>query len=58
MIEQRLSAVVNLAMEADMAKSLDFDKVVKIFATMPSLRDCSASSSQSSDTNLRRMRLI
>lgn len=58
MIEQRLSAIANLAIEADMAKSLDFDKVVNIFATMPSLRDCSASSSQSSDTNLRRMRLI
>ena len=54
MTEQRLSAIANLAIEADMAKLLDFDKVVNIFAKMPSLRDCSANLS---DKNLRRMRL-
>ena len=52
MTEQRLSAIANLAIEADMAKSLDFDKVVNIFAKMPSLRDSLGSLS---DKNLRRI---
>ena len=45
---------MNLAIEADMAKLLDFDKVANVFSKIPSLRD---SSTPLSDTNLRRMRL-
>lgn len=54
MTEKRLSAIANLAIEADMAKLLDFDKVVNIFSKLPSLRDNSA---PLSDTNLRRILL-
>jgi len=54
MTEKRLSAIANLAIEADMAKLLNFDKVVKIISKISSLRDSSA---LLSDTNLRRMRL-
>lgn len=43
MTEQRLSAIANIAIETDMAKLIDFDKVVIIFARMPNVRDCSAS---------------
>jgi len=43
---------VNLAIEANTAKLLDFAKVAKFFSKIPSLRDSSA---PLSDTNLRRM---
>lgn len=40
MKEDRLSALSNINIENDLAKNIDFDKMINIFAKMPKLRDC------------------
>lgn len=52
MTEERLSALASLAIERELANSLDMDAVVDTFARIPSLRktnetlrDCSAATS-------------
>ena len=39
MVKQRLSGIAVLNIEHELAKKIDYDKVVDIFKTVPSLRD-------------------
>jgi hypothetical protein len=40
MKEDRLSALSNINIETDLAKKIEFDKMIDIFSRMPNLRDC------------------
>ena len=55
MAEQRLSNIALLNMESELTKSIDYEKLVDIFATIPSLRNPSGDLSES---NVRRLQLL
>lgn len=54
MAEQRLSTIALLNIESELAKKIDLDKMVDVFARLPSLRDASGGLA---DTNARRLEL-
>ena len=52
--EQRMSSIALLNTESEMAKNVDLDQVVDIFAKLPSLRDTGV---ELSAANVRRLEL-
>jgi len=54
MAEQRLSTIALLNIENELAKKIDLDKMVDVFAKLPSLRDTCGGLA---DTNSRRPEL-
>jgi hypothetical protein len=52
--EQRMSSIALLNTESEMAKTVDLDQVVDIFAKLPSLRDTSG---ELNAANVRRLEL-
>jgi len=57
MKEDRLSGIANLTVENEVAKRIDIDEVVNIFAKMPSLRD-NHNTDDLEDKNARRLQLL
>jgi len=57
MVEQRLSGIALLNIENELAKNIDYDKVVDTFKTMPPLRDAALPAEDSTEVCSRRLEL-
>ena len=55
MKEERMSGIANLTIESEIAKQIDVDEVVSIFARMPSLRE---NAGDLAPNNARRLQLL
>ena len=57
MVENRLSGIAVLNIENELAKNIDYDNVVDIFKTVPSLRDAALAAGDSTELSARRLKL-
>jgi len=57
MVEQHFSGIALLNIENELAKNIDYDKVVDTFKTMPPLRDAALPAEDSTEVCARRPEL-